>query len=242
MKIKKRKMSDKILWFAVGSIFGGLIAFLVFIRISVAPMVAGVSPASPTVQSVEPTTKSYQITDFSGIRASGAWDIHLQRGDHYIIQIQAPEYLLEGLIVEKVGHDLRLSLQSGWRSKGAKLKASIPSPTMEKLRLSGSVNIYCSGFDSEALRIKASGSTCIKGDANKFSNLEIKGSGSFQMDLKNNPAIDVDLDLSGSSLVELTMAGGDLKGEISGSGKVIYNGEVNVQDVRISGSGRVERQ
>jgi hypothetical protein len=128
------------------------------------------------------------------------------------------------------------------RSKKDKLKASITFPSIKSLRVSGAVNVHLKGFDSQRLKIKASGSTNISGDSNKVYYMTVKGSGAFQLNLKDNPVTFAEVDLSGTSLVELTMAGGDLKGEISGSGKVFYDGEVRNQQVRISGSGQVGRR
>jgi hypothetical protein len=61
----------------------------------------------------------------------------------------------------------------------------------------------------------------------------IRASGKWVLELKKG---------SGSSMVQITMAGGDLTGKISGSGKVIYDGEIRHQEVRISGSGSIQRR
>jgi hypothetical protein len=65
------------------------------------------------------------------------------------------------------------------------------------------------------------------------------GSGAFDMDFHGNPVHFAEIKLSGSSAVDLTMAGGDLKGRISG--RVRYDGDIRDQEVNISGSGSIKR-
>jgi len=96
--------------------------------------------------------------------------------------------------------------------------------------------------ETEHLKIKASGSTHIHGRQNSIYYLTLKGSGSTQIDLANNPVTHAEINLSGSSKVSVSMHGGDLKGSISGSGTVIYDGDIRDQEVRISGSGSVKRR
>ena len=86
------------------------------------------------------------------------------------------------------------------------------------------------------------GSTQIKGDGIQIYYLTIKGSGSIDVDFMGSPVNFAELDLSGSSKIQMTMAGGDLTGKISGSGMVIYDGEVRHQEVKISGSGSIQRR
>jgi len=236
------KISDKILWFAVGSLFGGVLAFLIFLGVSTTPLIDRAQPLTPSKGSTKLVTQSFPLKYFSKIKASGNWDLDLKNGDIYEIKIEAPEYLLANISLEKDGELLDLRLRKGWRTKKDKLKASITFPTIKSLRVSGAVNVHLKGFNSERLKIKASGSTNINGDSNKIYYMSVKGSGAFQLNLKDNPVTFAEVDLSGASLVELTMAGGDLKGEISGSGKVVYDGEIRNQEVRISGSGQVERR
>jgi len=236
------KASNKILWVAIGGLFACVVAFLIFIRVSTSPMIERLEAKAEVTGSKELVSRSYALKYFSGIHASGKWRLKLQRGETYNVEIEAPEYLLEGLIVEKEKNVLNLGLEKGWRLKSGRLKALVTLPSLESLQVSGSVTVDMNGFESERMKIKASGSTKIGGHANKIYYLTLKGSGSTHFDLMNNPVTFAEIDLSGSSTVSVSMAGGDLKGSISGSGTVVYDGDIRDQEVSISGSGSVKRR
>ena len=236
------KASNKILWIAIGGLFGCVIALLIFIRVSTSPLMERVEPMPEVTGSKALVSRSYPLKYFSGIKASGKWNLQLQSGETYAVQIEAPEYFLEGLIVEKEKDVLNLDIKRGWRLKSGELKAQVTLPSLKSLHVSGSVTVDMNGFEGERLKIKASGSTRLGGRANKLYYLTLKGSGSTKLDLLDNPITFVDIDLSGSSAVSVTMAGGDLKGSISGSGTVVYDGDIRDQEVSISGSGSVKRR
>jgi len=236
------KTSNKILWIAIGAMFACVVSFLIFIRVSTSPLMERVEPMKGVTGSKELVSRTYPLKYFSGIKASGKWDLKLTRGETYTVEIEAPEYLLPGLIVEKERDVLNLGLERGWRLESGELRAQVTMPGLTSLNASGSVTVDMNGFESERLKIKASGSTRLGGKANKIYYLTLKGSGSTRFDLMSNPVTFVEIDLSGSSTIAVTMAGGDLKGSISGSGTVVYDGDIRDQEVSISGSGSVKRR
>jgi len=236
------KVSNKILWGAIGCLFGCVVALLIFIRVSTAPLMEKIGPQPHMTGSRELVDRSYPLKYFSGIQASGKWNLELKKGDVYAIDIRIPEYLLEGVIVEKDKDTLVLGTKKGWRTKDHTLYAAITFPSLQRLLVSGSTDVQVDGFNCERLKIKASGSTRIKGDGIQVYYLTVKGSGSIDVDFQGSPINYAELDLSGSSKIQMTMAGGDLTGKISGSGKVIYDGEVRHQEVKISGSGSIQRR
>jgi len=236
------KTSNKILWTALGGLFVCVVGFLIFIRVSTTPMIEKLVSKPVATGSKALVSRSHALNYFSGIHASGKWNLKLQRGETYSVEIEAPEYLLEGLIVEKEKDVLRLGLEKGWRLQGGVLKAMVTLPDLKSLHVSGSVTVDMNGFESKRLRIKASGSTRIGGNDNKIYYLTLRGSGSTDFDLMNNPVTFVEIDLSGSSTVSVSMAGGDLKGSISGTGTVVYDGDIRDQEVSISGSGSVKHR
>jgi hypothetical protein len=195
----------------------------------------------PQARDLTPLTRIYDLKYFSEVRASGQWQLRLDQGDAYAVRVEMPAYLEPGVMVIKEGDVLRFKLASGWRLEGGELNAHITLPKLQKLRLSGAVEARLLGFDTERLKIKASGATRISGQDNRIYYLSVDGSGAFDMDFHGNPVNFTDIELSGSSAIGLTMAGGDLKGRISGSGQVRYDGDIRDQEVEISGSGSIKR-
>jgi hypothetical protein len=195
----------------------------------------------PQTKDATPVTRFYDLKYFSAVRASGQWRLRLEQGDVYAVRVEMPAYLDPGVIVTKERDVLQFKLAPGWRIESSELKAYVTLPNLKGLHLSGAVTARLLGFDTERLKIKASGATRISGKDNRVHYLSVDGSGAFSMDFYDNPVNFVEIDLSGSSEIGLTMAGGDLKGRISGSGQVIYDGEIRDQEVKISGSGSIKR-
>jgi hypothetical protein len=91
------KVSNKILWVAIGGLFACVVVLLIFIRVSAAPLIERVEPVRAVSGSKQPVSQSYPLKYFSGIKASGKWNMKLQRGETYSVEIEAPEYLLGDL-------------------------------------------------------------------------------------------------------------------------------------------------
>jgi hypothetical protein len=235
------KNSNKLLWFAVGSLFGGVLVCLVILKLAVPDRADQAEAAMPRTKDATPVTRVYDLKYFSAVQSSGQWQLQLDQGDTYRVKVEMPAYLEPGVMVAKERDVLRLTLAPGWRLEGGELKAYITLPKLQGLRLSGAVTARLLGFDTERLKIKASGATRISGEDNRVYYLSVKGSGAVAMDFRGNPVNFAEIDLSGSSEIGLTMAGGDLKGRISGSGQVSYDGEIRDQEVEIRGSGSVKR-
>lgn len=235
------KNSNKLLWFAVGSLFGGVLVCLVMLKLTLPQRVEQAEAAMPLIKDPTPVTRFYDLKYFSAVKASGHWRLQLDQGETYAVKVEMPAYLEPGVMVTKERDVLQFKLAPGWRLEGAELKAHVTLPKLQRLRLSGAVTARLLGFDTERLKIKASGATRISGEDNRIYYLSVDGAGAFAMDFLGNPVNFVDIDLSGSSEVGLTMAGGDLKGRISGSGRVSYEGEIRDQEVEISGSGSIKR-
>ena len=235
------KNSNKLLLIAVGSLFGGVLVCLVIFKLAVSHRVEQAEIAMPQTKDATPITRVYDLKYFSTVKASGDWQLRLDQADAYTVKVEMPAYLEPGVVVAKERTVLRLKLAPGWRLDGGELKAQITLPKLQKMSLSGAVTTRLVGFDTERLKIKASGATRISGKDNRVYYLSVDGAGSFAMNFHGNPVRFVEIDLSGSSRIGLTMAGGDLKGRISGSGQVSYDGEIRDQEVEISGSGIIKR-
>jgi hypothetical protein len=115
-------------------------------------------------------------------------------------------------------------------------------PSLSDLRVSGLVSLRLSDFNSENLSIHTTGSTSITGTGNDIRNLHLKGKGLSNLDLRQNAVINADLRYEGVYKIELSMAGGELTGQIKGVGKIIYDGEVTKESIRKDGPCKVVRE
>jgi hypothetical protein len=120
--------------------------------------------------------------------------------------------------------------------------ALITLPSLSDIRVSGLVSLKISGFSSESLTINTTGSTFITGKGNHIHNLHLKGKGLSNLNLRQNSVINADLRYKGVYKIELSMAGGELTGQIKGVGKVIYDGEVLKESIRKDGPSKIIRE
>ena len=188
------KISNKILWFGLGSVFGCVIALVLFLRISTAPLTAEGEMTIKLSGSKTPVKQSFPLKYLSGIRASGHWNLVMEQGETYGVEIEGPEYFMDAIIVEKEQSVLRLDIKDGIRWRDEEVHARIKLPKVDNLRLSGSVNVDMQGFQSERLKIKASGSTHLKGRQNSIYYLTLNGSGSTHIDFATNPVTHAEID------------------------------------------------
>ena len=68
----------------------------------------------------ERTTRAFMSKDFSGIHAAGHWDLRIQQGENYAVTLEAPEAVLDILIVRDI-HPGR-QLKPGHPSRKIKLQ------------------------------------------------------------------------------------------------------------------------
>ena len=188
------------------------------------------------------TDKTFGLEGFSGIRAGGAWHIRLKQDDDYKVSVRMPADMTEQVIVRIHGDLLELDMKPGIIYAGLAREADISLPRITVIEASGGAEFELTGFKGGSLKVDATGAVKLHGKDNRFTDFSLDSSGASQVRLMGNPTVNADLNLSGASDVELTMAGGNLSGSVSGAGKVIYDGEVTVQNVDVSGIGMVRRR
>ena len=181
------------------------------------------------------------IKDFSQVSTSGSWDVTIKQGKEYTIKVTAPDSIIDKVQVMKENGTLLIGLEStgfwNWTSKT--LRAEITMPNLSALESSGSGNTTFSGFTTKNMEIHTSGSSNVKGEQNKIQKLSLRTSGSSDISLVKSSITNADIHISGSSNIQLTMNGGDLTGDISGSGSIVYYGNAKTQSTTIFGSGNV---
>lgn len=177
----------------------------------------------------ERTTRAFMIKDFSGIHAAGHWDLRIQQSENYAVTIEAPESVLDILIVEKKSNQLDLMLSDSdveHPHQIVKVIATVTLPSLSTLELQGLNRIHFAGFSSEQLSIHADGHTTITGEKNILQDFHLKAEGFVAMNLEESPVTNAKLECNGWVKIRLFMAGGTLSGLIDGFGKVLYDGEV----------------
>ncbi len=193
---------------------------------------------SQTSSDSSATSRSFDLTGFSGIETGGRWRVTVTRSDTWQVQVTYPAYLADDMRVRVEGDRLILGTDHD-RSYREPLTAKVSMPILDSLSGGGSANFEFAGFSGDRLRLTISGSGDVTGKDGRYTDLDVSVSGSGHIDLRAVPTVDADVNVSGSGHVLLDMDGGELTGSISGSGHIDYAGMTRRQNVRTSGSGRV---
>ena len=183
-------------------------------------------------------TKQFTLEDFTAIQVIGHWKVDVVRGDNTQVIAEAPESVMDTIVVEK--HIQTLILEN--KRRFGEARAWIRLPSLVDLRLKGITSLKLRGFHTDSLSMRTSGATTINGTGNKIRDLSVSAEGVTNLDLRENPVTNADLRCEGVYKVELSMAGGELSGKVKGVGEVTYNGKVTKEGILRSGHSKVTHQ
>jgi len=209
------------------------------------------------VVTVERTTN-----DYDGISASGFYDVELIDGAEEKITLTGEDNILNYIETEVKGGTLVIKSKDNKNlipSQGKSVSIVIPVDEIDKIRLSGSGNfigkktlktndldLQVSGAKNIDLSIEATDiSVATSGSCNIQLNgdceeLRIRSSGSSNVKAYELDVDEANLELSGSSDVELTV-NESLVSRVSGSGNIRYRGNPEKVRNQISGSGMISK-
>jgi hypothetical protein len=227
------------------------IAVAVAVTVALAVWVRFAAPEaeSPPPLSGQRTTQSYDLAAFTGVKTSGQWQVTLERGDSWIVELSFPLELGGFIDVRKDGDTLILGyrLDRGWWSdfgsnEALAMTARVVMPALEAVDLSGATRLEISGFTGTELDIDASGAISIDSADSRYDELDLDISGAGEADLGGITATNARIDISGAQNITLRMAGGSLTGDVSGASEIEYFGTISAQDVDISGFASIEHR
>lgn len=195
-------------------------------------------------------SNSYQLRDFTGIRASSVFNIQLAPSSQYQVSVEAPDYLEPYLVVRVENGQLVLRLESLPKSVERQLsressdavRAEVRMPRLESLSLSGAAKLNAEGtFPTlqRPFRIDLSGASKAKGLSLSATLADISLSGATEMGLRGKFG-SVDIDASGASLAKLGIETTTVDAELSGSARVDLDGTITGASLEASGASRAD--
>lgn len=196
-----------------------------------------VVPLAGRSAEVSSTTKttSYDFGGFTGVSASGAWELTIQVGSHYTVSVSVPENLARRVSVHTRGTTLVIGLEPGTTLTAQPLKAEITTPALSDLQLSGANRVTFTGFAGRKLTVECSGAAEVTGAGRGYQLAVIKASGASSVMFRDLPIVNAEVTLSGAGHAELRMNGGRLSGRLSGAARVTYSGTVAAETIETSG-------
>ncbi len=234
MRSVKRKMktSNKLLWVVLVVPFLMVLATLVFLRISFekSPWKEGGKPDFG-----EKVSKVYDIKNFNRLVVMGPWNIQLDRGDEFKVEVGAQEKILNNLVsVKRTGSVLTLSYPSTYpgSNEADPMAAVIVLPSVSEVEIVGSCRVALKGFTAERLHITSKGAVRMSATDSKITNLEMEAEGNTQLDFSKAPVVNAKVNYTGTYTISLLLDRGRLSGVLGGTGTLFYAGEADISEMK----------
>lgn len=213
----------------------------------------------------KPVTKSFNAKNFDKISSDGFIDVEYVQGP-LSVKVTAPSDLFDYLNVIVKGGELRLAIDAK-KGRGIKvncetrMKAVVSSPTLRKIKSSGSADLDIRNLNTNDFEISTNGSGDVDWENGSAENLiaNISGSGDLEIsnvtlrraDIQTAGSGDISLDkVSGSELDIRTMGSGDVEtkniefndvtAQSLGSGDMDLSGVCRSKSVKSLGSGKID--
>lgn len=207
-------------------------------------------------------SESFNIGGFSKVEVSHAFQVDIVQGNTYQVMVWIDDNLQQHLRVQKRGDTMIIGLKplGGFNLRRATMEAEVRMPDLTGIEVSGAGDINISGFTSnknfdvelsgasslegeitaDDVSIEASGASRVRlrGEAN---NLRLDASGASNIDLKDFPAVDADIELSGASEAEVVLSG-TLDIDASGASRLYFGGSPTMGRIDLSGASSIKRR
>lgn len=205
-------------------------------------------------------SKEVTTSDYESISVAGFFCVTLVEGKEGKISVKGEENLLEFIVIETNGTELKIRTEKGYNlipSRKQKIEITVPVEAIEKVSLAGSGKIIANfTLKSSDFKATLAGSGDIKlfvnsqnveanvagsGDielSGKTKNLKVNVAGSgdikaFELQSENSKAT-----VSGSGNIS-TNCSEYIEARVAGSGDIEYKGKPKIVDTKVAGSGKI---
>jgi len=184
-------------------------------------------------------TRQYDLTDFTNVNVSSAFEVKITPSDTYSVSVTAPQDWFDDINVDRSGNVLEVGLDWGWgfwRNLGSnRPSVKITMPELYVLEMSGATHGNVTGFQStHDFKVSLSGASILDLSIEAYdTSLTVSGASQISGPLK---AHDIRLNVSGASTAKLTGTGNNLNLQVSGASHATLD-DLNVKDARAEVSG-----
>lgn len=182
-------------------------------------------------------TETFDISEFTELEVSSAFDVEVEIGDEASLVIDIPEDVVDRLEVDQDGDRLSIGFDGGLFSISGPLEARITVSELTAIDLDGAVDAEITGLDADQLDVELQGASEVDATGS-VGVLVIDADGASKADFGNTTVDRVEVDLSGASWVDVNGAA-EVQGQASGASSVDVSPDANV-NVRTSGASSVE--
>lgn len=180
--------------------------------------------------------KEISAAEFSTVDASHAFDIRIVVGNKTSVSVETDENIIEYVKVYVKNNTLYLGIENNININGT-IKATISTPELDKVDLSGACKINVDGINTDKFAIDMSGA-CKGNFSGMTDKLDIDLSGATKINSIDLIAEDVKIDVSGASKCEI-YSSVSLFANASGASKIITYGNPPNVETDISGASAI---
>lgn len=180
--------------------------------------------------------KKFSVDEFSKIDASHAFKIQISVEDETSVKIRTDENLMKYVEVYVENHTLYLGIK-GIHNINGSMKATISTPTLNGIDLSGACKIEVEGIETSSFSIDMSGA-CKGTFSGITEELDIDLSGATKINTVELKAKDVTVDVSGASKCSV-YSSGSLFVDASGASKIVIYGDPSKIETDVSGASSI---
>ncbi len=208
-------------------------------------------------------TEVREVEDFTGVANTASFDVFVTRADEFSVEVIAQENLVPIIETYVSGNTLIVKTQNDACFKsGTQVEVHISMPETELLRLSGSGRVFADMLESTEVEISNSGSGFMEIDSVMADTYVVSNAGSGYVSIEGSYVSEVDVIQSGSGGILCGVLYGALEvnmrhsssGRIdaiiidgtvmdvvlSGSGRIVLEGDVEVAEYSLNSSGRID--
>ena len=211
---------------------------IIFFLLTFSIITIGCNSSFHTVEgNGDTTTKLYDVSEFSNIDASHAFEIDVVVGESQSVKIKTDENLMKYVEVTVKNNTLFLELENNTNLNGD-MKAVISVESLKSIDLSGACKINVDDIDSDDFTVDVSGA-CKGIFSGNVKNLNLDLSGASKLNTVELKAENLNIDLSGASKLDVHCEN-SLIIDASGASKVTVYGDPKTTKTDFSGASSVK--
>jgi len=189
------------------------------------------------IQEGDKVTKSYEISDFSKLDVSHAFDVEIKIGQEASLKITANENLHPYIEVKNKEQSLIIGLKENLNNVGH-VRVELTVNDLKSVDASGACKISAEGISTDSFELDMSGA-CSGDLSGEVKKLEVDLSGATTLDARNLIAEKVEIDISGASNAKV-YAGLSLEAETSGASNITFYGNPEKVETDVSGASNIK--
>ncbi|MBA3035116.1 MAG: DUF2807 domain-containing protein [Desulfobacterium sp.] len=181
-------------------------------------------------------TEKRSVSTFTSVEVDGAFNVYIECQKKNSIEVRGDSNILPYITTKVKGNTLQITSNRTICPKKL-LEIKVSADNIERVSVSGAVDLSISGVNNKSLDIEADGAVDIKASG-KTKNLKISVSGSGDVKAKELKAENVDVSVNGAGDAVVYVSQ-KLKAEINGAGDITYYGNPKEVIKDVSGAGDI---